>query len=46
MLQIISEEIFNGNVTKKADPHRLFKMEPSKIARVYDKQFKDGIAPP
>ncbi|XWS12953.1 hypothetical protein CRYUN_Cryun37aG0134100 [Craigia yunnanensis] len=46
MLQIISEEIFNGNVTKKADAHRLFKMEPSKIDRVYDMLIKKGIAPP
>ena len=46
MLQIITEEIFNGNVTKKADAHRLFKMEPSKTNRVYDMLVKKGIAPP
>ncbi|TYH53236.1 hypothetical protein ES332_D09G085000v1 [Gossypium tomentosum] len=46
MLQIISEEIFNGNVSKKADAHRLFKIEPSKIDRVYDMLVKKGIAAP
>ncbi|XP_022720722.1 transcriptional adapter ADA2b-like isoform X2 [Durio zibethinus] len=45
MLQIISEEIFNGNVTKKADARGLFKMEASKIDRVYDMLVKKGIAP-
>ncbi|XVF28047.1 hypothetical protein REPUB_Repub14bG0161800 [Reevesia pubescens] len=46
MLQMIMEEIFNGNVTKKADAHRLFKLEPSKTDRVYDMLVKKGIAPP
>ncbi|XWS18083.1 hypothetical protein CRYUN_Cryun32bG0011300 [Craigia yunnanensis] len=46
MLQIITEEVFNGNVTKKADAHRLFKMEPSKTNTVYDMLIKKGIAPP
>ncbi|XVE87647.1 hypothetical protein DITRI_Ditri19aG0004600 [Diplodiscus trichospermus] len=46
MQQIISEQIFNGNVIKKADAHRLFKIEPSKTDRVYDMLVKKGIAPP
>ncbi|OMO65317.1 Zinc finger, ZZ-type [Corchorus capsularis] len=46
MLQIISEEVFNGNVTKKSDAHRLFKIEPTKTDRVYDMLVKKGIAPP
>ncbi|XWS19284.1 hypothetical protein CRYUN_Cryun31cG0002600 [Craigia yunnanensis] len=46
MLQIITEEIFNGNVTKKDDAHRMFKMEASKTDRVYDMLVKKGIAPP
>ncbi|KAK6269149.1 hypothetical protein QUC31_013309 [Theobroma cacao] len=46
MLQIISEEIFSGNVTKKSDAHRLFKLDPSKTDRVYDMLVKKGIAPP
>ncbi|GMJ08276.1 homolog of yeast ADA2 2B, PROPORZ1 [Hibiscus trionum] len=46
MLQIISEEIFNGNISKKADAHSLFKIEPSKIDRVYDMLVKKGIAVP
>ncbi|XVF75193.1 hypothetical protein PTKIN_Ptkin13bG0167700 [Pterospermum kingtungense] len=46
MLQIMTEEIFSGNVTKKSDAHRLFKIEPSKTDRVYDMLVKKGIAPP
>ncbi|KAK8681009.1 hypothetical protein V6N13_053416 [Hibiscus sabdariffa] len=46
MLQIISEEIFNGSISKKADAHHLFKIEPSKIDRVYDMLVKKGIAAP
>ncbi|XP_022716239.1 transcriptional adapter ADA2b-like isoform X2 [Durio zibethinus] len=46
MLQIMSEEIFNGNVTKKADAQGLFKIEASKTDRVYDMLVKKGIAPP
>ncbi|KAJ4704082.1 Transcriptional adapter [Melia azedarach] len=46
MQEIISREIFSGNVNKKADVHRLFKMEPSKIDRVYDMLVKKGLAPP
>ena len=46
MLQIITEQIFNGNVTKKADAHCMFKMEASKIDRVYDMLVKKGIASP
>ncbi|CAN0927196.1 Transcriptional adapter ADA2a [Linum grandiflorum] len=44
MLQIISTEVLNGSVKKKADAHGLFKVEPSKIDRVYDMLVKKGIA--
>ncbi|GLT25826.1 hypothetical protein SLA2020_182800 [Shorea laevis] len=46
MQQVISEEILSGNVTKKSDAHHLFKMEPSKIDRVYEMLVKKGLAPP
>ncbi|XP_057960996.1 transcriptional adapter ADA2b [Malania oleifera] len=46
MQEIISIEIFSGNVTKKADAHCLFKVEPSKVDRVYEMLVKKGIAPP
>ncbi|BBG99896.1 homolog of yeast ADA2 2A [Prunus dulcis] len=44
MLQIISTEIENGNVKKKSDAHSLFKVEPSKVDRVYDMLVKKGMA--
>ncbi|GMY38125.1 transcriptional adapter ADA2-like [Fagus crenata] len=44
MLQIISVEILKGNVTKKSDAYGLFKVEPSKVDKVYDMVVKKGIA--
>ncbi|CAN6701817.1 unnamed protein product [Malus baccata var. baccata] len=44
MPQTISKEIVNGNVKKQADAHRLFKVEPSKVDRVYDMLVKKGMA--
>lgn len=44
MQETLSVEIFQGNVTKKSDAHRLFKIEPSKVDRVYDMLAKKGIA--
>ncbi|GLU08718.1 hypothetical protein SLE2022_256140 [Rubroshorea leprosula] len=46
MQQVISKEVFSGRVTKKSDAHHLFRMEPSKIDRVYDMLVKKGLAPP
>ncbi|KAJ4976603.1 hypothetical protein NE237_001709 [Protea cynaroides] len=46
MLQTMSVEILNGNITRKTDAHRLFKVEPSKVDRVYDMLVKKGIAQP
>ncbi|XP_030971490.1 transcriptional adapter ADA2-like [Quercus lobata] len=43
MLQIISVEILKGNVTNRSDAHGLFKVEPSKVDRVYDMVVKKGI---
>ncbi|CAN1121087.1 Transcriptional adapter ADA2 [Linum perenne] len=44
MLQIISTEVLKGSVKKKSDAHSLFKVEPSKVDRVYDMLVKKGIA--
>lgn len=44
MQETLSIEIFSGNVTKKSDAHRLFKVEPSKVDRIYDMLAKKGIA--
>ncbi|WRX16257.1 zinc finger protein [Theobroma cacao] len=44
MLQTLSVEIMKGNIGKKSDAHNLFKVEPSKVDRVYDMLVKKGIA--
>ncbi|XWS34334.1 hypothetical protein CRYUN_Cryun21dG0030700 [Craigia yunnanensis] len=44
MLQTLSMEIMKGNISKKSDAHSLFKVEPSKVDRVYDMLVKKGIA--
>ncbi|XP_023635197.1 transcriptional adapter ADA2b isoform X2 [Capsella rubella] len=44
MQQVMSHEIFKGNVTKKSDAYSLFKIEPTKVDRVYDMLVKKGIA--
>ena len=46
MQEIISIQIFSGNVTKKSDAHHLFKIEPTRIDRVYDMLIKKGVAQP
>ncbi|EEF39499.1 transcriptional adaptor, putative [Ricinus communis] len=46
MQEVMTKEIFIGNVTKKADAHPLFKLEASKVDRVYDVLVKKGIAQP
>ncbi|KAE8732051.1 Transcriptional adapter ADA2 [Hibiscus syriacus] len=50
MLQTLSMEIMKGNISKKSDAHSLFKVEASKVKRVYDMLVKKGIvqnaAPP
>ncbi|XP_062015587.1 transcriptional adapter ADA2-like [Rosa rugosa] len=43
MLQTISTEISSGNVKKKSDAHSLFKVEPSKVDRVYDMVIRKGL---
>ncbi|XP_021658094.2 transcriptional adapter ADA2 isoform X2 [Hevea brasiliensis] len=44
MLQKMSLEIMKGTVSKKSDAHILFKVEPSKVDKVYDMLVKKGIA--
>ncbi|KDP29296.1 hypothetical protein JCGZ_19399 [Jatropha curcas] len=46
MQEVMTKEIFSGNVTKKSDAHPLFKLESSKVDRVYDVLVKKGIAQP
>ncbi|XP_019054856.1 PREDICTED: transcriptional adapter ADA2-like isoform X2 [Nelumbo nucifera] len=44
--EIMSVEIFSGNITKKSDAYRFFKVEPSKLDRIYDVLAKKLIAQP
>ncbi|KAJ0233013.1 Transcriptional adapter ADA2b [Hirschfeldia incana] len=44
MQQVMSHEIFKGNVTKKSDAYSLFEIDPIKVDRVYDMLVKKGIA--
>lgn len=43
MLQTVSLEFSKGSVTKKSDAHALFKVEPSKVDRVYDMLVTKGV---
>ncbi|KAF9664382.1 hypothetical protein SADUNF_Sadunf16G0012800 [Salix dunnii] len=44
MQEVMTKEIFSGNITKKSDAQPLFKIEASKVDRVYDMLVKKGIA--
>ena len=44
MQEVMTKEIFSGNITKKSDAQPLFKIEASKVDRVYDMLAKKGIA--
>ncbi|GAV86755.1 Myb_DNA-binding domain-containing protein/ZZ domain-containing protein/SWIRM domain-containing protein [Cephalotus follicularis] len=44
MLQTLSVEVLKGNISTKSDAHNLFKVDPSKVDRVYDMLVKKGIA--
>ncbi|KAK1567827.1 hypothetical protein Q3G72_017200 [Acer saccharum] len=44
MLEILSVEIMKGNISNKSEAHNLFKVEPSKVDRVYEMLVKKGIA--
>ncbi|KAK3184532.1 hypothetical protein Dsin_031818 [Dipteronia sinensis] len=44
MLEILSVQIMKGNISNKSDAHNLFKVEPSKVDRVYEMLVKKGIA--
>lgn len=46
MLQIMSVQILDGNITNKSEARSLFKVEPSKIDKVYDMLVEKGIAQP
>lgn len=43
MVQTMTREISNGNVTKSSDAHTLFKVDPEKINKVFDMLIRKGI---
>lgn len=43
MVQTMTTEISNGNVTKSSDAHTLFKVDPEKIDKVFDMLIRKGI---
>lgn len=43
MQEIMSTQIFNGNITKRSDAYSFFQIEPTKVDRVYDMLLKKGI---
>ncbi|XP_050213556.1 transcriptional adapter ADA2 isoform X2 [Mercurialis annua] len=46
MQEVMTKEIFSGNISKKSDAHPLFKLDTTKVDRVYDVLVKKGIAQP
>lgn len=44
MLHVMSMEIMQGKLSKKSDAYSLFKVDPSKVDRVYDMLVTKGIA--
>ncbi|KAL9253792.1 Transcriptional adapter ADA2-like protein [Drosera capensis] len=44
MIKVMSMEIMKGNITKRSDAYGLFKVDTSKVDRVYDMLQKKGIA--
>ncbi|GAB2298980.1 Transcriptional adapter ADA2b [Dionaea muscipula] len=45
MQQLLTVKIFSGEIAGSSDAGRLFKIEPSKVERIYDMLVKKGIAP-
>ncbi|EOA30269.1 hypothetical protein CARUB_v10013390mg [Capsella rubella] len=43
MLEILTSEIKKGHINKKSDAYSFFKVEPSKVDRVYDMLIQKGI---
>ncbi|CAM8949951.1 unnamed protein product [Rhodiola kirilowii] len=45
MMQTISMGMLSGNITQKSDAYSLFKVDFSKVDRVYDELLKKGFTP-
>ncbi|CAK9156817.1 unnamed protein product [Ilex paraguariensis] len=46
MQEYMTIQIFSGSITKRGDLYPLFKIDPTKVDRVYDMLVKKGIALP
>ncbi|KAL9251297.1 Transcriptional adapter ADA2b-like protein [Drosera capensis] len=44
MIKVMSMEIMKGNITKRSDAYGLFKVDTSKVDRIYDMLQKKGLA--
>lgn len=45
MQEVLTVQIFSGNVTRKSDAYPLFQIEATKVDRVYDMLIKKGVSP-
>lgn len=45
MQEVLTIQIFSGNITRKSDAYPLFQIEATKVDRVYDMLLKKGVAP-
>lgn len=46
MQEVMTTQIFSGNIAKRSDAYSFFQIEPAKVDRVYDMLVKKGIAGP
>ncbi|WMV31461.1 hypothetical protein MTR67_024846 [Solanum verrucosum] len=45
MQEVLTVQIYSGNITRKSDAYPLFQIEATKVDRVYDMLLKKGVAP-
>ncbi|XP_018628646.1 transcriptional adapter ADA2b isoform X1 [Nicotiana tomentosiformis] len=45
MQEVLTIQIFSGNITRKSDAYPFFQIEATKVDRVYDMLLKKGVAP-
>ncbi|XP_058080393.1 transcriptional adapter ADA2 isoform X2 [Magnolia sinica] len=45
ILEVLSLQTLNGNISKRSDAYRFFKVDPVKVDRVYDMAIKKGLVP-
>ncbi|KAM3345185.1 transcriptional adapter ADA2b isoform X1 [Capsicum galapagoense] len=45
MQEVLTIQIYSGNITRKSDAYPLFQIEATKVDRVYDMLLKKGVSP-